>query len=130
MRKLAWLLLLSIWGCATLSPEEAAERRRETDEQNQRIAMQQGLYDRCLQGMPIFRGDPPYQYRVIHVIEAQDENELVRAACQTGADAVMSTFTANEETTTTVGGGPYFVRGRTKTKRTATFIGRLIKYVR
>ncbi len=95
-----------------------------------RQEMAQEQANRCLQGMPILRGDPPYQYRVIQVIEAQDERELVQAACQAGADAVISIFTDNEETTTTVGGGPYFVRGRTKTKHAPTFVGRLIVYAR
>ena len=40
------------------------------------------------------------------------------------------TFTEKVETTTTVGGGPYFATGQTTTKRTGEFIGRAIKYTR
>ncbi len=94
--------------------------------------MQRERFNQCLQGMPILRAEPPYpyQYRVIRVIESQDENEIVQAACIEGADAVLSTFTENEETTATVGGGPYFAAGHTKTKHTTMFVGRLIKYRR
>lgn len=84
--------------------------------------------DRCIHTLPILRGEPEGAYRVIRVIEASDEDELVWYACAEKADAVVSIFSESEETTTTVGGGPYFVRGRTKTTRTANFLGRAIKY--
>ncbi len=132
MRKVTWLALLSLLGCATLSPEEEAARRRDREEEGQRMAMQRERFNQCIQGMPILRTEPPYpyQYRVIRVIESQDENEIVQAACIDGADAVISTLTENAETTSTIGGGPYFVAGRTKTKHTTMFVGQLIKYRR
>jgi hypothetical protein len=86
--------------------------------------------DSCIETLPVLRKEPDGDYRVIRVLEASDENALVWYACAEKADAVISTFTENEEATTTVGGGPYFVAGSTKTKHTTTFVGRAIKYRR
>ena len=114
MWKTSWLALslLCFSGCAILDPEWAAERKR------------------CVEALPILRAEPSAQYRVIRVIEGSDEDEVAWYACEAKADAVIMTFTENEETTTTVGGGPYFATGRTKTKHTAAFVGRAIKFVR
>ena len=114
MRKTSWLALLMLCfsGCAILDPEWAAERKR------------------CVQALPILREEPDVPYRVIRVIEGSDEDEVSWYACEAKADAVIMTFTQNEETTTTVGGGPHFATGHTKTKHTTSFVGRAIKYRR
>lgn len=114
MWKVPWLmlLLLSLSGCAILDPKWAADRNR------------------CVEALPILRAEPTAPYRVVRVIEGSDENEVSWYACEAKADAVIMTFTETEETTTTVGGGPHFASGRTRTKRTPGFVGRAIKYTR
>jgi hypothetical protein len=84
--------------------------------------------DRCKLTLPILRSEPEQPYRVIQLVEAYSETDLAWYACVEHADAVISTFTQDEVTKTTVGGGPYLVTGRSRTTAEAKFIGRAIKY--
>jgi hypothetical protein len=131
---LGWVALITALllpsGCAALFPERTAEQQRELDEANQRKVMKQERFRRCLREMPVLHLEPLNQNRVIRVVEAADENDLVRAACEERADAVISTFSEDRVTSTTVGGGRFFAAGHSRTTSEVKFIGRAIKYVR
>jgi hypothetical protein len=111
MRKTAWLALLSICACD----------REARQAENQRL-------DRCKMTLPILRGEPAEPYRVVQIVEAYSETDLAWYACVEHADAVISTFTQDEVTTTTAGGGPHVIISRSRTRTEAKFIGRAIKF--
>jgi len=67
---------------------------------------------------------------VIRIVEAYSETDLAWYACVEHADAVISTFSEDQVTKTTIGGGPYVYGGRSRTTTEAKFIGRAIKFDR
>ena len=112
MNKAPWLVALLLL-CACDREARQAE--------NQRL-------DRCKMTLPILREEPAEPYRVIQIVEAYSETDLAWYACVEHADAVISTFTQDEVTTTTVGGGSHLIAGRSRTRSEAKFIGRAIKF--
>jgi hypothetical protein len=67
-------------------------------------------------------------YRVVQIVEAYSDKDLVWYACSMDVDAVIATFSEDEVTRTTIAGGPYVMTARSRTSHEAKLVGRAIKY--
>jgi hypothetical protein len=115
----ALLLLLS--GCSVFFPEWTAAR-------DAARAKEKDRFDNCIATLPVLREEPSGVYRVVQIVEAYNDKDLVWYACSVDVDAVISTYAQDEVTTTTVGGGPHFAVGRSRTRSETKLVGRAIKY--
>jgi hypothetical protein len=107
------LTMLALPGCWTQARRQERER-----------------IDQCVLTLPILRSEPKAPYRVIYMTEASSETELAWYACAQHADAMISTFSNELETSASIGGGSQIVVGKSSTANVPKFIGRAIKYDR
>jgi hypothetical protein len=123
MTKLAGLvaLLPLLSDCSVFFPEWTATR-------DAARAKEKDRFDNCIATLPILREEPSREYRVVQIVEAYSDKDLVWHACSVDVDAVVSSFAQDEVTTTTVGGGANFAVGRSRTRSETKIVGRAIKF--
>lgn len=89
----------------------------------------------CAATLPLIREDPQGEYRILGIVQGNNDEELVWEACQLGADAVYSGGIALSTTTTagetaTVIGDTTIKTGHVTTKERVFVRGVAVKFVR
>ena len=113
-----WFLLstLMLASCQTVFPEWSNARPRKVETSQE----EQASFDRCLQSMPVLRGEPSRPYHVLRLIEGGHESDLAWRGCIEKADAVIADLPESSATPAKVGD-----RTSTAAKK---LVGRAIKY--
>jgi hypothetical protein len=112
-----WFLLsLMLANCQTVFPEWSNDRPRKVETPQE----EQAHFDRCLQSIPVLKGEPSRPYHVLRAIEANHESDFAWYGCIEKADAVIADLP--EGSATPPKGG----EGRSTAEK--KLVGRAIKY--
>lgn len=86
--------------------------------------------DACARQLKIYRDDPPYEYRVIKIVRAKNEDDLAWQACAEGAEALIALGRSDDyEGRSGAFGGQGFAVGRSKVRRSDDLEGAAIRWV-
>ena len=113
-----WFLLatLVLASCQTVFPEWSNARPRKVETPQE----EQANFNRCLESMPVLKGEPSRPYHVLRLIEGGRESDLAWRGCIEKADAVIADLPVGDATPAKVGD-----RNSTAAKK---LVGRAIKY--